>query len=103
MNESKPLLEREILTQLFERYLPLCKDCLSDAPKCDGVSLQRLCEEAISNGADYPTDKLHRWLGFVQGVLACQYVISVDEERDFTRPLFHALYGKTVKSFDSNK
>lgn len=32
--------------------------------------------------------KSHRWLGFIQGVLAARMFISVDEERNVTRPFF---------------
>lgn len=40
----------------------------------------------------FPADKTSRWLGFVQGVLAANGRIDVDEERDRTRPLFHEAY-----------
>jgi hypothetical protein len=46
---------------------------------------------------------MHRWLGFVQGVLAARGAISVDEERNYTHPIFHKLYGEKVKTFDSSK
>lgn len=32
--------------------------------------------------------KAHRWLGFVQGIMVMRGYISVDEERDRTRPYF---------------
>ena len=32
--------------------------------------------------------KAHRWLGFVQGVLAARGQLDVDAERDRTRPFF---------------
>lgn len=41
-----------------------------------------------------PSDKVNRWIGFVQGVLAAQGYMSVKEERDRTRPLFHDAYKK---------
>lgn len=69
--------------------------------RCDYQSLIILCDEAIQNGHTYPMDKMHRWLGFVQGVLASRGVISIDGEREFTRPLFHKLYGNESKSFDT--
>tara|TARA_R100001132_G_C3273801_1_gene95825 strand:+ start:367 stop:636 length:270 start_codon:yes stop_codon:yes gene_type:complete len=42
----------------------------------------------ISSNRKMAEAKKHRWLGFIQGVLRCQWVIDVNEERDFTRPLF---------------
>lgn len=32
--------------------------------------------------------KAHRWLGFVQGVMACKGLIDVDQERELTRAIF---------------
>ena len=32
--------------------------------------------------------KAHRWLGFVQGVMICAGLTTVQAERDFTRPYF---------------
>jgi hypothetical protein len=39
-----------------------------------------------------PLDKVSRWVGFIQGVLATKGLLSVSEERDRTRPLFHEAY-----------
>lgn len=40
----------------------------------------------------WPTDKISRWIGFIQGVLASRGYLDVDAERDRTRPLFHKAY-----------
>lgn len=91
------------LTALFRRYQE--KSCehqslLDDLPKrCQASALIALCEEAITHMNQYPFDKLNRWLGFVQGVLAVTGAIDVDEERDFSRPLLHSFHGKTPPSF----
>lgn len=37
---------------------------------------------------EMPADKAGRWLGFIQGCLAMRGLISVSEERNFTRPYF---------------
>lgn len=47
------------------------------------------CETALK--LENP-DKLSRWLGFIQGILYSQYEISIDEERDFSRDLYKAIY-----------
>jgi hypothetical protein len=95
--------ERALMVNLFSRYKEKIVAgwvSLEDLPnKCDSTSLIRLCDEAISNTEKYPFDKLNRWLGFVQGVCAANGIIDVDTERDHTRPLFHALYGKPVPTF----
>ena len=96
-------LEADVIRGLFIRYQHLIAknaDKLSGLPnKCDGNHLLRLCKEAIENAHEYPFDKMCRWMGFVQGVLAVQGIIDVDKERDYTRPLFHALYGREVPTF----
>lgn len=39
---------------------------------------------------EYMTEtKANRWLGFVQGVLACKSIINVQEERRVTRLIFN--------------
>lgn len=36
-----------------------------------------------------PDDKMARWTGFIQGVMAANGWLSVDAERDRTRPIFN--------------
>jgi hypothetical protein len=43
------------------------------------------------------TTKLHRWLGYVQGVMVCQGHINVQEERELTRPLLTTSKAKWLK------
>jgi len=51
-----------------------------------------LIDTAIEKSQSFPIDKLNRWLGFVQAALIFNGLTSVLEERDFSRPLFHAAY-----------
>jgi hypothetical protein len=46
----------------------------------------------ILGSRDLPSDKISRWLGFIQGVLAVRGRLSVSAERDATRPIFHRAY-----------
>ncbi len=95
-----------ILKRLFNRYQEIAFEQPNESnppPKCDWQSIINLCHEAIQFGHTYPADKMYRWLGFVKGVLAVRGAINVDEERAYTRPLFHELYGEKVKTFDSSK
>ncbi len=91
------------LAAVFARYLPLVDSApveLQAFPeKCQGPHLARLCREAIANGSLYPFDKLNRWLGFVQGVLAAGGLIDVDVEREATRPLLHSLHLHSIPSW----
>lgn len=50
--------------------------------------LNRVIEEIDT----FPLDKMGRWIGFVQGVLALSNHLDVDEERDRTRERYHAAY-----------
>lgn len=98
--------QENVLKHLFTRYKNLIEwngHELAHLPiKCDGNSMSQLCTEAINNTSAYPFDKLCRWLGFVQGVLAVKCIIRVDEERDYTRPLFHGLSSEPVPSFGTD-
>jgi hypothetical protein len=52
-----------------------------------------MLDQCLENLDTWPTDKLSRWIGYVQGVLAVKaQKFDVDAERERTRPLFHAAY-----------
>ena len=42
----------------------------------------------IESSPNMPIDKIARWTGFIQGVLAERGLIDVDDERNRTRPIF---------------
>lgn len=52
----------------------------------------KMCETALS--VEMTEDKQSRWVGFIQGLLVGEYLLYVDEEREFTRPYFHNVYNK---------
>lgn len=89
---------------MFSRYLEVIqqnKSVLNSAqPKCSGEHLERLCIEALNHSQNYPYDKLSRWLGFVQGILCVYGLIDVDTERNFSRPIFHALHNEAIPTFE---
>lgn len=101
--EEKKAARQRTMALLFGRYQAIAlerKEDLAGLPeRCRGEALAALCQEGIDNGAGYPFDKMSRWLGFTQGVLAAVGAIDVDEERDFTRPLLHALAEGPVATF----
>jgi len=84
----------DFLIPLFERYqLILSRSCQFDLPihdKCSRDHLVNLCDVAIKGIREETMHygKLCRWLGFMQGVMVASGLITVDEERDFTRPIF---------------
>ena len=55
-------------------------------------NLIRMLQTLELNIDTWPIDKSNRWLGFIQGILCFKQLIDVDEERDFSRPLFHDYY-----------
>lgn len=83
---------REAVVLMLDRYVGVLKN----APKTPGptgtVHLLWMCETAIADAEAMPEDKMNRWLGYVQGCLACAGLIDVEAERDFSRPVFGGVY-----------
>lgn len=102
-SSTAPAAHYAILAQLFTRYITLARANASSLdklnPRCQSHALTALCTEAIAHGERYPFDKMNRWLGFTQGVLASQGIIDVDEERELTRPLLHQLHTRAISSW----
>ena len=73
----------EIIEVLVERYMPLAEG---------NEMLEAMMATMLLNRTGWPVDKLNRWLGFVQGCLFMEGKLDVDEERNFTRSLFHKYY-----------
>ena len=93
--EGSPVARASVT--LFDRYLAI----LSVAPDfgivpdgCTRDHLAWMCETARAQAPGWPDDKTSRWLGFVQGVLTVQGLLTVAGEREFSRPLFHAAYAE---------
>lgn len=86
-----------VLKHLFERYQRVGEQQHAQVVERVGRSLAdrvvSLCAHAREHIDELPEDKANRWLGFVQGILIAAEVIGVNEERDYTRPLFHAIKG----------
>lgn len=86
---------RQASVILLERYLSIA-DAMppqADCPPCtDAQHLSWMCSTAIANAAAWPEDKLSRWLGFVQGILTVRGYLTVEGERQASRPLFHEAY-----------
>lgn len=81
---------RQATAEMFRRYTDMLGE--PGAGHTD-ARLRWMCATALQHAEDWPVDKLPRWLGFVQGVLVERGVLSIDTERDFSRPLFRAAYG----------
>jgi hypothetical protein len=59
------------------------------------TNLHWMMERVIREIDTFPLDKMGRWIGFVQGVLALSGNLDVDAERERTRARFHAAYKAT--------
>jgi len=62
------------------------------ADKTSAAHLSWMCKEILNNIRTMQPDKISRWIGFIQGVMAANGLLDVDEERNRTRPLFEAAY-----------
>jgi hypothetical protein len=71
-----------IVKILVERY----------RPRTEFKMLHNMMDTLLEHAGEWPIDKTNRWIGFIQGILFVEGVLNIDEERDFTRPLFHAYY-----------
>lgn len=83
-------------SKLAERYMLILEGRHPDphalSPDLCHTHLRWMCATIVSNAYCWPVDKISRWLGFIQGVMASQSLISVSVERDFSRELFHEEY-----------
>lgn len=56
---------------------------------CAAVKIVDLCNRAledIGDGAGMNREKSMRWIGFIQGILYCEDVYTVDELKNHSRP-----------------
>lgn len=99
---DKQIIALQTLFSRYEGRIAQQSHLLANLPeRCRAEGLSGLCSEVINHHARYPFDKLNRWLGFVQGVLAAVGIIDVDEEREFSRPFLHAFHDQTPPTFAS--
>jgi len=89
VNKLKTLNDSYII--LFKRYLEIIENELSKNDSQHWIRLKKMCEECITNDS-MEMDKKARWCGFVQGVLFIKDLIDIENERNFSRPLFSKFY-----------
>lgn len=64
-----------------------------DAPATDPEHLAWMLNTVVEQAWNWPVDKLGRWLGFVQGVLASRGELDVEDERKRSRDVYRTAYG----------
>lgn len=81
---------------LLKRYATLLTDqgaiAVPSQAGTDNNHLLWMCHTVMDNVHGWPVDKVSRWLGFIQGVLTNAGLLTTSGEREFSRPLFHAVY-----------
>lgn len=80
----------------FARYRDLlkskgakAKDCTNDGDTTSFDHLLWMCEFCLKNVSDaggMSVDKFSRWMGYIQGVMVCKGLTTVEAERNTTRP-----------------
>ena len=89
--------------QIFQNYLVILERVFLEEKKSHTLErilqLQSMCQTVINHTSPYDNgenkmteDKISRWLGYVQGIMTVYGWITVEEERENTRPLFHQAY-----------
>jgi hypothetical protein len=78
---------------MFDRYREILEGKEFSGPdKTDAVHLRWMCDNV--DCFNWGVDKVSRWLGFVQGVMIVNGLLTVDAERDYSRPIFTSAYEK---------
>lgn len=80
---------------LFQHYISListnCDYIDSQQQATNSVDMINLCNEAVFkydefHKLDGDNSKVNRWLGYIQGILISIDLVTIESERDFTRP-----------------
>ena len=90
--------DKTIPCELLDKYK---KDCISLLPPNSVLSVEQKpgdetnpvhliwMLQQIKDNPEMSQTKRHRWLGYIQGVLVMKGVFNVEEEREYTRPIFN--------------
>jgi hypothetical protein len=91
---------QNVLSKLFDRYLGIISKISIDAPlRKELKPIEIMIYDSLEVIEDCDLESQSIRLGYVQGVLAAKGLISVDEERAFSRPLLHSLHDQPIASF----
>jgi hypothetical protein len=78
---------KEATRHMFDRYQQLLEGLDFTGPVMTSAShLRWMCDQVDCD--NWPIDKSSRWLGFIQGVLIMHEIVTVESERNYSRPLF---------------
>ena len=85
----------EMATRIMVRRCQKTLECSDfqynmNIPEMSKEHVLWMCETLLTHR--YPVDKMNRWLGYIQAVLIMQRLFNVNDERNFSRPIFHMAY-----------
>ena len=83
---------QEVISCILSKYKPILEANTFGVNDTSNIHLLKMCSTLEENMDTWPVDKSNRWVGYIQGVMCVYDVITTSEEREFTRPLFHAYY-----------
>lgn len=75
--------------EICDRYETILLKQPADAGETGASHLLWMLKELQDNYNGMSETKRHRWLGYVQGVMVMKKLITVDDERTATRPIFN--------------
>jgi hypothetical protein len=78
--------------ELFKRYNTIAQENKDTIRDNQAHTIMQMGINAIGSPERFPAEKMSRWLGFIQGILFANGVITIDEERNISRPLIHRAY-----------
>lgn len=79
---------RDVATHLMY----IMKECDNSVGGVDINKLTNMCQYIIDNVESMFDDKTSRWIGYIQGCLSVVGVLNVEDERDYTRIVYHKAY-----------
>lgn len=88
----------EVIKGLWVRLPPEQLEGPDNFDNCSFRHVNYMLGQLIRNLGEWPTDKISRWIGFVQGVLATRGYLNVGTERNNTRPIFQKAYAEMAEA-----
>jgi hypothetical protein len=93
--------------ELFKRYNTIAQQNQDKIKGDQAHIVMQMGVSAIGSPERFPAEKMSRWLGFIQGILFANGIITIEEERNISRPLIHRAYkdsgSNPPKSIDIRK
>jgi len=80
---------------ISKRYISILENKINynyKYEKSSPIHLIKMCNKIIEVSEKWPDDKSSRWLGYIQGVMTVNGFINVDDEREYSRNIFHKVY-----------